>query len=95
MGQDHPRQRENPSERRDREVRNVFVVDRVKCDGFHEVAKVRRFHNEHPVFVQEGCSPADEVHDVRDVGQDVRADDNDAGPSSALMPGSRLAEEVG
>ena len=63
--------REQVTERRERVVEEVLVVDGVELDRVHEVADVRRLDHEAAVVAQHACGALQHAGDVGHVGQHV------------------------
>src|SRR6478736_593552 len=73
----------------------MLVVDRVVRDRLDEVSQVRRLDYEPPVSIEKDSGAADEVDDVRDVGQHVGPDHDPSQPESISdRTCGRLPEEL-
>ncbi len=58
-----------------REVGKMLVIDSVELVEVHKLLQVWKLHRDHTVFSQQGLEPADKIFQVRDMCQDIVADD--------------------
>ena len=76
-----PRVSQDPLDGVERQVAEVLVIDRVVLALGDEALEVRKLVGEDALRCQQRGGPGHEVDDVRDVGQDVVAEDEVSRPA--------------